>query len=180
VALAALVFVSSGYAFGTRAARSRVAAIAPSPSATPAAPVEHARAQSFGLELQVEPAGAEIVLDGAHIATGSFTTRLPRDGSSHELRVSAPGFVDTRIWFIDAAPPRQLRLEPLPAASNGDSAVVTAPAETAARVNPRATRVRKALRGELSEPAEASAKAATAAEPPPPGDPATPVVRLIE
>jgi hypothetical protein len=179
-ALAALVLVSSGYAFGTRAARSRAAAVAPSAAAAPAAPVERARSQSFVLELQVEPADAEIVLDGAHIATGSFTTRLPRDGSSHELRVSAPGFIDTQIWFIDAAPPRQLRLEPLPAASNGDSAAATAPAEAAARVNPRTTRVRKAPRGQLSEPAEASPKAGTTSAPPPPGDPATPVVRLIE
>jgi hypothetical protein len=132
------------------------------------------------LELQVEPAGAEIVLDGAHIATGSFTTRLPRDGSSHELRVSAPGFIDARIWFIDAAPPRQLRLEPLPAASNGDSAVVTGAVEAAARVSARATRVRKTPRAELNQPAEGAPKTGTAAAPPPPGAPVTPVVRLIE
>jgi len=176
-ALAALVLVSSGYAFGMRAARSRAAA-APPLATAPAVAVERARPESFLLELRIEPAGAEIVLDGSHIATGSFATRLPRDGSSHELRVSAPGFIDTRIWFIDAAPPRQLRLEPLPAPTS-DTAAATAPAEAATRVSPRATRVRKALRGEPSEPPAASPEAhnetpAHAAEP------ATPVVRLIE
>lgn len=177
-ALAALILVSSGYAFGTRAARSRAAAT-PASATAPVAPLERSRPESFMLELQVDPAGAEIVLDGSHIATGSFTTRLPRDGSSHELRVSAPGFIDTRIWFIDAAPPKQLRLERLPA-SNSDTAAATAPAEAAARVSPRATRGRKALRSELSEPPETSPKAESATAPSPAGDRATPVVRLIE
>jgi hypothetical protein len=176
-ALTALVLISTGYAFGMRSAQNRAAAQAPSPL-TAAAPVEQARPTSFALELHVEPPGAEIVLDGAHIATGSFTTRLPRDGRSHELRVSAPGFIGARIWFIDTAPLKELRLEPLPAAASGDTTAVPAPAQSAARVSPRATRVRKALRGEPSEPAEPAAK--TTAAPSPAVDPATPVVRLIE
>lgn len=173
-ALAALVLVSSGYAFGTRVARSRIAAVPPSP----AAPAERPHPESFGLELQVEPVGAEIVLDGSHIATGSFATRLPRDGSSHELRVTAPGFLSTRIWFIDAAPPKQLRLEPLPA-SNTETATET-PGQAAARVGPRVTRARKPQRSDLNESAEASSKLEKAPAPAPAGDPATPVVRLIE
>jgi hypothetical protein len=174
-ALSALVLIGTGYAFGMRAARSRTA-LAPVPAPAPAARVEPARPASFALELQVEPPGAEIVLDGAHIATGSFTTRLPRDGASHELRVSAPGFIAARIWFVDAAPPKELQLEPLPAAPRADSAAAALPADAVARVTARATRVRKALRGEPSEPAEGAAKASAA----PASDPAAPVVRLIE
>jgi hypothetical protein len=175
-ALSALVLIGTGYAFGMRAARSR-AALAPLPATAPAARVEPARPASFALELQVEPPGAEIVLDGAHIATGSFTTRLPRDGTSHELRVSAPGFIAARIWFVDTAPPKELHLEPLPAAPGADSAAAALPpAQAVARVSARATRVRKALRGEPSEPAEGAAKASAA----PAADPVAPVVRLIE
>jgi hypothetical protein len=143
------------------------------------APAERSRPESFALELQVEPAGAEIVLDGSHIATGSFTTRLPRDGSSHELRVSATGFIDARLWFIDVAPPKYLRLEPLPA-STGDTSAATVPVEATPRLSPRATRVRKALRGEPSEPAEATPKLESAPAPSTPAAPMTPVVRLIE
>jgi hypothetical protein len=174
-ALAAVILVSSGYALGMRAAHGRAAA--PSTATAPAAPTGRPRPESFALELQVEPVGAEIVLDGSHIATGSFATRLPRDGSRHELRVSAPGFIDTRIWFIDAAPPKELRLEPLPA-SNGATAAASATAEATARVSPRVARARKAPRSELSEPPEGSPKQETA--PAPAGAPATPVVRLIE
>lgn len=176
-ALAALVLVSSGYAFGMRAARSRAEALPPTPAAAPAPPAARSHPESFSLELQVEPGGAEIVLDGSHIATGSFATRLPRDGRPHELRVSSAGFIDTRIWFVDAAPPKQLRLEPLPA-SNVETAA--APAEATVRVSPRVTRARKAPRSELNESAEASPKVDTAATPAPGGAPATPVVRLIE
>jgi hypothetical protein len=47
----------------------------------------------------------------------------------HELRVSAAGFVPARILFVDAPPPLDIRLEPLPPPRLAEPAT---PAEEAA------------------------------------------------
>jgi Domain of unknown function (DUF4388) len=98
-----------------------------SAAAAPAAPRE------YRLELRVEPAQAEVSLDGQAVGVGQVAAVLLRDGRVHELRAVAPGFVPARLLFVDVAPPVQLRLERLPAApSDQTTSEVTAAEATAA------------------------------------------------
>ncbi len=68
---------------------------------------------SFEVKLAVKPANAEIWLDGERAPEAGIRALLPRDGSVHEVRVTASGHVPTRILFRDAPPPAELQLEPL-------------------------------------------------------------------
>jgi len=60
----------------------------------------------------VEPAGAELWLDGTWLATGELSVILVRNGRTHELRIVAPDHRPQTFLFCDAAPPRAVRLEP--------------------------------------------------------------------
>lgn len=124
VALAALALVPVAFWLGEKASaayppsapvhvtaaatKSSVAvACPPPPVSTPA---------SFSVALRVEPAEAELWLDGQNVGRGSFERIFSRDGTKHELRALADGFVPAQIWFSDVAPPAELHLAPLPAA----------------------------------------------------------------
>ena len=125
--LVALVLVPGSYLLGASSARTleRPAASVTEPL-TAAAVVEVVPA-SYLIQLQVEPAAAQISLDGEQVAVGQLEASLPRNGRVHELRVTAPGFIPTSIRFLDAAPPPQLRLEPLsPPSSASEAPVVSA------------------------------------------------------
>lgn len=98
-------------------------------AAPPAAPAaaRDAGPGSFEVLLDVEPEHAEILYDGKLVAQGHFTGVFPRDGSTHQIEVRAPGHRTHSILFRDAAPPKRVVLEPLPEApavkprSDGDT-----------------------------------------------------------
>ena len=113
VVLAALVLVPGGYLFGASSGQplaQRAAGAAPS-STAPA--LVEAAPRSYPVQVQVEPADAQMVLDGEPPAQGHLEARLLHNGRVHELRVTASGFIPTSLRFLDTAPPQQLRLEPL-------------------------------------------------------------------
>jgi hypothetical protein len=60
------------------------------------------------------PATAQIVLDGASVATGTYARTLPRDGVPHVLEVRADGYIPQHIQFLDIAPISQVVLAPIP------------------------------------------------------------------
>jgi Domain of unknown function (DUF4388) len=111
--LATVVLVPGAYLLGANSAHTlaRRAPSAEEPSAVRA--VVEALPPSYPVEIQVEPADAQIALDGAQPVVGHLETHLLRNGLVHELRVTAPGFIPSSSRFVDAAPPTQLRLDPL-------------------------------------------------------------------
>jgi hypothetical protein len=94
--------------WGGLAALSRSGALAPSPAAPP--PVAPA---SFVIDSSAEPPDAELWLDGVPAGQGHVRRELPRDGTHHELRVTAAGHAPTTLLFVDAPPPAFIRLEKL-------------------------------------------------------------------
>jgi len=70
--------------------------------------------ESFPVMLRTYPAHAELQIDGRSVGKGEWRGSFARDGSIHELRAVAAGFVPLRVIFIDTAPPFDLHLEPLP------------------------------------------------------------------
>ena len=93
---------------------SEVLALTPARAAAPT-PVS-AEPATYAVVVRAYPLDATLEIDGQDIGAGFYRTRLPRDGSLHELRVSAAGFIPARILFVDAAPPLDVRLDPLPPA----------------------------------------------------------------
>lgn len=166
-ALAALVLAPAGYLIGSNTARSLAPAAAPAVPAsafTPAVPRVPAR---YPVGVRVDPAEAELWLDGQQVGRGHYETVLERDGAVHELRVSADGHVPARILFLDAPPPPELRLEPLPAyvtprAATAPTAEQPQPASPVVG-EPVRGRKRPALRSPARrEPGRALARARTA------------------
>jgi hypothetical protein len=68
---------------------------------------------TFVVSTRVEPSTALIWLDHHPVATGRLGIVLPKDGTTHELRVAADGFIPTTLLFADVPPPREIRLETL-------------------------------------------------------------------
>ncbi|MBX3220117.1 MAG: protein kinase [Labilithrix sp.] len=61
--------------------------------------------QTFTLELEVTPATALIEIDGVAAGSGQVSRTFPRDGKSHTLRLSAPGYESLLVEFKDSNPP---------------------------------------------------------------------------
>jgi hypothetical protein len=135
--LAALALAPAGYLIGSSTARSLDPAAASAAQTLTAAESAPRAPSRYPLGLQVAPAEAEIWLDGQQVARGHFETVLARDGVVHELRVSASGHVPTKILFLDAPPPRELRLDPLPVRA----AALETPRETADLAQPGSSAV---------------------------------------
>ncbi len=68
---------------------------------------------TFSLATRVLPDTAVIWLDRHPVATGRLRMMLPKDGSTHELRVAAPGHVPVTVFFADVPPPKEIALEAL-------------------------------------------------------------------
>jgi serine/threonine-protein kinase len=78
------------------------------PAARSDEPADHAAP----FEVRAFPADAEIVLDGRQPLVGRLQIVLPLAGSSHEIRVSAPGYRAKTISFGgEQAPPAEIRLD---------------------------------------------------------------------
>jgi hypothetical protein len=124
----------------------------------------------------VEPAGAEIWLDGQPVGRGQYETVLERDGVAHELRASASGHVPARVLFVDTPPPRELRLDPLPeppVAPHSAAAVDSRPPASPAASEPSRGRKRPLLRAPVKREAPRPPQRARAAS-------EAPRVQLIE
>jgi uncharacterized protein DUF4388 len=145
-------------------------ALAPLPPTAPTATVASGAAATAGagaaapdtyaVAVRAYPLDATLEVDGRDIGSGFYHTRLPRDGTLHELRISAAGFVPARILFVDAPPPLDVRLEPLPVPQLAEPAEgdATLTDEGSAHTEPStwserrasAARRKNAARGELS------------------------------
>jgi len=170
--------VSAAAWIGAMDSRNRSSVAAPlTPAASPSPPRDPG---SYPVVVRVVPADATLEVDGRRIGSGSWTTRLPRDGMLHELRISAEGFVPARILFVDTAPPLDVRLDPLPLPPVAEAAPElpeAAPAQPASA--PLASRRKPSWRKPL-----AAARVATDVSPEPAPRPSSPkrkpYVQLID
>lgn len=87
-------------------------------------PAAEAAAETFTLDLQVTPATALIEIDGVAAGSGQVSRSFPRDGKTHTLRLSAPGYESLLVEFKDSnPPPPAIGLRPsVPAASSNAAA----------------------------------------------------------
>ena len=89
-------------------------ALALMPAAAPAQVAAPAQPDTYPVVVRAYPLDAALEVDGRDLGAGFYRTRMPRDGTLHELRITAAGFIPARILFVDAPPPLDVRLDPLP------------------------------------------------------------------
>jgi hypothetical protein len=133
--LAVMVLAPAAFWFGEtmsnlRAARRAHAAGSNLESRTAALDV----APTFSVATRIEPPIAEIWLDRHPVATGQLGIILPKDGSTHELRAAADGYIPVTLMFADVPPPKLIRLEALPAGT--PSAATEAAVDDATSTSP--------------------------------------------
>ena len=66
--------------------------------------------------VHVEPSDAAVYLDGTFVGTGAFVTPQFHDGKTHELRVSAPGYITRIALFRDGLAEGRMMLDRDPTA----------------------------------------------------------------
>lgn len=98
---------------GLLAAAGGIAATALEDDDAPTPPIQAAPA-TYTLRVQTQPTNAAIELDAQRVATGTYQTEIPRNGSSHTLRVTAAGYEARALRFVDMSPPARIVLRPLP------------------------------------------------------------------
>jgi hypothetical protein len=153
--------VSSAAWFGAQVSSPRSSA--PSPSAVLPEPAPTA----YPVIVRAYPPHAHLEVDGRAVGQGFWTTRLPKDGMVHELRVSALGFVPTRIVFLDTAPPMDVRLEPVADATTRDRDPELQPTSGERDEPPAATPVQRA--GSVRRKRPAATTSTKASSPSTPG-----------
>jgi len=86
--------------------------LAPSRRQTDPAPARHAApvARAVPFELEVDPAEASIELDGGLLGSGHVSVSLTLGQDTHVLRVSAPGYEEKVLTFVNELPPSRLTL----------------------------------------------------------------------
>ncbi|MBX3217996.1 MAG: protein kinase [Labilithrix sp.] len=95
--------------------------------------------ETFTLDLQVTPATALIEIDGVAAGSGQISRSFPRDGKTHTLRLSAPGYESLLVEFKDSSPPPPaigLRPSVPSAATSGAAPVATGRQPPVARPSP--------------------------------------------
>jgi hypothetical protein len=166
--LAMGLLVSAAAWLGAQASADKAPAAAP-PALPPPPPA--AVPAMYPVAVRSYPLEAELQVDGRVVGRGVWTANMARDGSVHELRVSAEGFVPLRIVFVDTSPPVDIRLEPLPPSTTIDGAAgpaASAPSNgpsTVERPAPPRPR-RKRSPGALGSKAANSTAASTSASVP--------------
>ena len=71
--------------------------------------------RSIPFEVRAFPPEATVELDGRQPVPGRLRIVLPLAGSSHQIRVSAPGYAAKTVAFgADQPPPAEIRLDELP------------------------------------------------------------------
>ncbi len=126
-ALAGIVLVPTAFWLGAKLSNTYAPAAAAPPAALAALEPAPPLPSSYSVTARVEPSTADIVLDGHKVGTGRFSIELPKNGTTHELRVLADGFVPALLLFLDAAPPGEIRLERLPSPASAEADVSLAP-----------------------------------------------------
>jgi hypothetical protein len=91
----------------------RSAAAVPHGAVGEASPSGDRHDNSYPVRVLVEPAYAQLWLDGRWVATGELSISLGRTGDTHELRIVAPDHHEQTLLFRDTPPPRAVRLIPL-------------------------------------------------------------------
>ena len=124
-------------------------------------PERPAKPAIYRIKVRTEPEQAELELNGVTVGTGSLTLDLPRNGTAHLLRVSAPDHVTRELAFTDRPPPEHIALERV---ETGEKRAI--------RTRPSGVRAR-AIRDLPSPPSPAAAETpsvplATVPQPPPP------------
>lgn len=95
--LAALIGVLGGVALVVQ--RSRAATSAPAATAAPTArqttalPAPPEAPASITVDVRVHPTSTRLSLDDTPLGAGPFHASVPKDGRTHELRASAPGYL---------------------------------------------------------------------------------------
>jgi serine/threonine-protein kinase len=79
-------------------------------AAVPAPPAP----STFECSVRVVPSSARVEFDGKEVGEGRFSARLPIDGATHVVRLTAPGYEPMALTFRDAPPPAEIELVPLP------------------------------------------------------------------
>jgi hypothetical protein len=102
-----------------RAASPAPAVAVPAPPAV--APPVPAAPATFKLDLDTEPAGAVLELDGVSLGPAPAHRELPRDGRPHRIVARAPGRDDAMVEFVDRPPPSPLVLPRTAAAVSASS-----------------------------------------------------------
>jgi uncharacterized protein DUF4388/transposase len=177
LALLGVALAIGAIVWGFTRARWKTAAEPASVAARPSSMPPSVRApETYEIDTSVEPAHAELWLDGSNAGVGRLRRELLRDGQAHSLRVAAEGFAPTTLLFADAPPPGHIRLEPLraPAREPARTESVAVPEPPASPPPPRARRpVAPPRAAERPRPADRT----------PPADaapPSTPRVQVIE
>lgn len=124
--LAALIGVLGGVALVVQ--RSRPAPSAPAATAAPTArqtangPAPPETAASITVDVRVQPASARLSLDHTPVGTGSFHASVPKDGLTHALHASAPGYLpQERSAVFDRSVEITMALAPAPRAVPGSA-----------------------------------------------------------
>jgi uncharacterized protein DUF4388 len=86
---------------------------APAPPAVSSAALQARPVDTYAVEVRTYPADAALEIDGLAVGAGHWFARYTKDGATHELRITAPGYIPARILFVDTPPPLQVRLDPL-------------------------------------------------------------------
>ena len=137
-----------------------------------ALPVAGSGLRFYDVDVRITPPSAAVLLDGRQVAVGRYVTRLPEDGSPHELRATAPGFLTRSLNFRDEPPPREIQLTP---------SAPEAPAEPVANLAPRSTSVSAAKPASSTRRPVAHGSAATTSKAAEPGEaPAAPRVAIVD
>ncbi len=138
----------------------------------------------FEIDVRVEPPTAAVLLDGQRVGVGHFRTQLARNGTVHELRASADGYITRSVSFRDEGPPREIHLnprDPLPALQpsaagmpSTQAAPILAPTETSEPL-----RARGVMRKKFGDTKPAR-DPVTLASPVAAVDAPAPVVKIVE
>jgi len=93
---------------------------------------------TYAIDVETDPPGATIDLDGMPVSTGRLRRELPKDGSEHRIVARAAGYGDASVTFVDRPPPRRLVLTQVPAAEQGTppSAVTAAHVDKSPKGSP--------------------------------------------
>jgi hypothetical protein len=156
--LALGLVVALGSWLGARASRATAADVR-----VVSAPAEPA---TYAVAIRPWPPDAELQLDAEPLGRGAWAASLPRDGRAHELSISAAGFIPTRVFFLDVAPPAEIRLAPLPTPVSAWPPPARSDGEMGPRLERASARARSANRAHLQSPLAPTPSSAMAPEPP--------------
>ncbi len=95
-------------------ASSSLAFTAPVAVTAPAPPPRPAEPTTFRVDVEADPTGAVLELDGVAAGTGRLHRELARDGHVHRLTARFPGYESTAVEFVDRSPAPRLTLTPAP------------------------------------------------------------------